>query len=74
LLGWLNREFAIWPTDNTYVLSLVIRPTRLTLENTFGLRSPKSAKSIRRFYTTYNKNPSANIIKKLFLTILYLFA
>ena len=64
----------IWPTDSTHVLRTITRPTPPTTENSSELRSPKSTKSIRRFYATYDKEPTVEKVKKLFSTMLYLSA
>jgi hypothetical protein len=39
-----------------------------------ALKTPKSSKAIRRFQVAYNKSPTADKVKTLFTTILYLFA
>ena len=64
----------IWPTNSTHVLKTITRPTPPTPERSSELRSPKSAKAIRRFYALYDKNPTADKVKKLFSTTLYLSA
>src|SRR6266536_2884336 len=64
----------IWPTDGTHVLKKISRPTPSTPEKASDLRSPKSAKAIRRFYAAYDKSPTVDKVKKLFSTTLHLTA
>jgi hypothetical protein len=53
---------------------MITRPTPPTPEKSSELRSPKSAKAIRRFHATYDKNPTKDMVKKLFSTTLHLSA
>ena len=63
---------SIWPTDGSHIITTITRLTVVLPEKQGGLRSPKSAKAIRRFYATYNKEPTVDKVKKLFATTLHL--
>ncbi len=68
------HKSGIWPTDSSHIIKTITRPTIVLLEEQAGLRSLKSAKSIRRFYATYDKELTVNKVKKLFTTTLHLSA
>ena len=48
------RKSGIWPTYSSYIIKTITRPTIVLLEKQASLRSLKSVKAIRRFYTTYD--------------------
>jgi hypothetical protein len=64
----------IWPTDSSYIIKTITRPVIASPEKSAGLRTPKSAKAIRRFYVEYDKEPTVDKVKKLFATTLHLSA
>jgi hypothetical protein len=64
----------IWPTNGTQVLMTITCSTLPAPEKTSELRSPKSAKAIRRFHAAYDKDPTVEKVKKLFSTTLHLSA
>ena len=68
------RKSGIWPTNGSYIIKTITRPKLVVPEKTTGLCSPKSAKSIRRFYATYDKEPTIDKIKTIFSTTLHLAA
>ena len=68
------RKSGIWPTDGSHIIKTITRPTIVSPEKQAGLRSPKSAKAIRRFYAAYDQEPTADKVKKLFATTLHLSA
>ena len=64
----------IWPTDGTRIIKAITRPKPALPEKTTGLRTPKSAKAIRRFHQAYDKEPTVDKVKMLFSTTLHLAA
>jgi DDE superfamily endonuclease len=64
----------IWPTDGSYIIKTITRPVAVSPEKSASLRTPKSAKAIRRFYAAYDKEPTVDKVKKLFTTTLHLSA
>ena len=68
------RKTGIWPTDGIELLQKIARPIPSTPQKTLKLRSPKSAKAIRRFHAAYDKSPTVDKVKLLFLTTLRLAA
>jgi hypothetical protein len=43
-------KLGIWPTNSSLIIKTITRPTLVLPEKPSGLRPPRSAKSIRRFY------------------------
>ena len=68
------RKSGIWPTDGSNIIKKITRPTLASPQKTDGLRSPKSAKAIRRFQIAYEKEPTVDKVKKVFSTALHLSA
>lgn len=68
------RKSGIWPTDGSHIIKTITRPTITTLQKTASLRTPKTAKAIRRFHIAYDKDPTVDKIKTLFSTTLHLSA
>jgi hypothetical protein len=68
------RKSGIWPTDGSNIIKTITRPKLAEPEKTTGLRTPKSAKSIRRFYAAYDKEPTIDKVKTIFATTLHLAA
>ena len=68
------RKSSIQPTNNSYIIKTITRLVVESPEKSAGLRTPKSTKVIRRFYATYDKEPTVNKVKKLFVTTLHLSA
>ena len=68
------RKSGIWPTDSSHIIKTITRPVVKSPEKSAGLRTPKSTKSIRRFYAIYDKEPTIDKVKKLFATTLHLSA
>jgi hypothetical protein len=68
------QKTGIWPTDGSRVLKIITRPTTSTPQKTSGLRTPKTAKAIRRFHVAYDKEPTVDKVKTLFSTTLHLSA
>lgn len=64
----------IWPTDGTLIIKTITRPTLALPETATKLRSPRSAKAIRRFYQAYDKEPTIDKVKTIFSTTLHLAA
>jgi len=64
----------IWPTDGSLIIKTITRPTLASPEKPSGLRPPRSAKAIRRFYQAYDKEPTINKVKTIFSTTLHLAA
>jgi hypothetical protein len=50
------------------------RPTPESPKKDINLRTPKTAKSIRRFHALHNKEPTVDKVKTLFSTTLHLAA
>jgi hypothetical protein len=57
-----------------HILKIITRPTLALPEKKAGLRTPKTAKSIRRFYAAYDKEPTIDKVKTIFATTLHLAA
>src|SRR5271170_6922061 len=68
------RKSGIWPTNGSNIIKKITRPTLASPQKTDGLRSPKSAKAIRRFQVAYEKEPTVDKVKKVFSTALHLSA
>ncbi len=68
------RKSGIQPTDSSHIIKTITRPVVESPEKSAGLRTPKSAKAIRRFYATYDKELTVDKVKKLFATTLHLSA
>ncbi len=68
------HKSGIWPTDSSHIIKTITRPTITSPEKQDSLRSPKSAKAIRRFYAAYDREPTVDKVKKLFATTLHLSA
>jgi hypothetical protein len=68
------RKSGIWPTDGSNIIKKITRPMLASPQKTDGLRSPKSAKAIRRFQIAYEKEPTVDKVKKVFSTALHLSA
>ena len=68
------RKSGIWPTDGSHIIKTITCPTITTLQKTASLRTPKTAKAIRRFHIAYDKDPTVDKIKTLFSTTLHLSA
>ncbi len=68
------RKSSIWPTDSSHIIKTITRPVVESPEKSAGLWTPKSAKAIRRFYATYDKEPTVDKVKNLFATTLHLSA
>ena len=64
----------IWPIDGTDIIKKITRPKLASPQKIDGLRSPKSAKAIRRFQAVYEKEPTIDKVKKIFSTTLHLSA
>lgn len=68
------RKSGIWPIDGSDILKTITRPTIISPQKTAGLRTPKTAKAIRRFHAAYDKDPTVDKVKTLFSTTLHLSA
>jgi DDE superfamily endonuclease len=68
------RKSGIWPTNGSHIIKTITRPKLASPEKFNGLRPPTSAKAIRRFYTSYDKEPTVEKVKVLFATTLHLAA
>ena len=62
----------IWPTDGSSVIKTITRPMLNSPVKASGLRTPKSLKAIRRFQIEYDKDPTADKVKKLFTATIHL--
>jgi hypothetical protein len=56
------------------VIKIITRPTISTPQKTTRLRTPKTAKAIRRFQAAYEKEPIFDKVKTLFSATLHLSA
>jgi hypothetical protein len=68
------RKSGIWPTDGSDIIKKITRPTLTSPQKTDRLRSPRSAKAIRRFQAAYEQEPTIDKVKRLFATTLHLSA
>jgi hypothetical protein len=68
------KKAGIWPTDGSHILKTIARPTPASPQKTAGLRTPKTAKSIRRFYAAFDQEPTMDKVKTIFATTLHLAA
>jgi hypothetical protein len=66
------RKSGIWPIDRSLIIQTITRPTLASPEKASGLRPPRSAKAIHRFYQIYNKEPTIDKVKTIFSTTLHL--
>jgi hypothetical protein len=64
----------IWPTDSTNIIQSITRPFLVSPKKSGPLRTPKSAKAIRRFHIAYDKSPTVDKVKTIFATTLRLAA
>ena len=68
------RKSGIWPTNGSLIIKTITRPALASPEKPSGLRPPRSAKAIRRFYQAYDKEPTIDKFKTIFSTTLHLVA
>ncbi|PMD31228.1 DDE-domain-containing protein [Hyaloscypha variabilis F] len=68
------RKSGIWPTDGSAIIKMITRPTLAPEVQDQELRTPKDSKAIRRFQLAYDREPTADKVKKLFATTLHLSA
>jgi hypothetical protein len=64
----------IWPTCGDEIIKTITRPTPKASEKGSNLRSPKSAKAIRRYWQSYDQEPTVEKVKTIFATTLHLAA
>jgi hypothetical protein len=69
------RRSGIWPTDGREILKSISRPSKSSPEKAIdALKTPKTAKSIRRLHVAYDRSPTVEKVKTLFATTLHLSA
>jgi hypothetical protein len=69
------RKAGIWPTDSVHVITAVTRPTILPPQKAPGiLKAPRSAKSIRHYRISYEREPTEGKVQTLFTATLELSA
>lgn len=69
------RKAGIWPTNGIQVIAVIQRPIIVSpVQEPGELKTSRLAKSLRRFKTTYERNPTADKVKTLFSTTLQLSA
>ena len=67
------RKGGIWPTDGIHIITAIARPVISSPQKPPSiLKAPRSAKSVRHFRISYEKEPTEEKVKTLFTTTIKL--